>query len=114
MSERPTVLGRTYRDQPYWRNIQRHLPTRVRLTDETLPDEEQRAWRGHSVHVDRYPRPSAPVKLLQLHGVGTNGRMMTTIVGARSCSLSPLRTAGLRWTSARSFSIGCGGFRCAP
>jgi alpha-beta hydrolase superfamily lysophospholipase len=82
MSERPTARGRTYRDQPYWRNIQRHLPTRLRLTDETLPDEEQWAWRGHSVHVDRYPRASAPVKLLQLHGVGTNGRMMTTIVGA--------------------------------
>jgi pimeloyl-ACP methyl ester carboxylesterase len=56
MSERPTVLGRTYHDQRYWRNIRRHLPTRLQLTDETLPDDEQ--WAGgmlayHAAAVDR-------------------------------------------------------------
>lgn len=83
------MTGRTYGDQDHWRRIQRHLPARLHLTGDALPHEEQWLWRGHSVHVDRHPRPQAPVKLLQLHGVGTNGRMMTTIVGA------PLRDRGV-------------------
>ncbi|MFD0360950.1 alpha/beta hydrolase [Nocardia sp. GCM10030253] len=83
------MTGLTYDDQPYWRNIQRHLPERLHLVGDELPSEEQWAWRGHSVHIDRYPRPAAPVKLVQLHGVGTNGRMMTTIVGA------PMRDRGV-------------------
>jgi alpha-beta hydrolase superfamily lysophospholipase len=81
--------GSTYRDQPYWRAIARHLPARLQLGADELPDEEHWKWRGHLVHVDRYPRPDAPVKLVQLHGVGTNGRMMTTILGA------PLRDRGV-------------------
>ena len=40
MSEAPTVLGRTYRDQPYWRNIQRHLP------DPAPTDRRNAARRG--------------------------------------------------------------------
>ena len=84
-----TQGGRTYHDQPNWRKIQSHLPARWQLTENALPDEEHWAWRGHLVHLDRYPRPDAPVKLVQLHGVGTNGRMMTTIVGA------PLRDRGV-------------------
>lgn len=81
--------GRTYGEQPHWRRIQRHLPAAWQLTEGSLPVEEQWPWRGHLVHVERYPRPEAPVKLVQLHGVGTNGRMMTTAVGA------PLRDRGV-------------------
>src|SRR6201997_3732993 len=83
------MTGRTYNDQPYWRTIHHHLPSRLHLAGDALPQEEQWSWRGHAIHVDRYPRPAASVKLLQLHGVGTNGRMMTTIVGA------PLRDRGV-------------------
>jgi pimeloyl-ACP methyl ester carboxylesterase len=83
------MTNHTYRDQPFWRQIQRHLPHAWQLTEKSLPDESQWEWRDHLVHVDRYPRPEAPVKLVQLHGVGTNGRMMTTIVGA------PLRDRGV-------------------
>lgn len=83
------MSGNTYRDQPNWRAIASHLPARLQLAADELPDEEHWAWRDHLVHVDRYPRPDAPVKLVQLHGVGTNGRMLTTIVGA------PLRDRGV-------------------
>lgn len=71
-----------YRDQQAWRELQRFLPDRLRLTDESAPAEEFWPWRGHRVHLDRYPNPEAPAKIVLHHGVGTNGRQLNLIVGA--------------------------------
>ena len=71
-----------YRDQRAWRDLQSFLPERMRLTDETAPTEEFWEWRGHCVHLDRYANHDAPAKIVQHHGVGTNGRQMSLIVGA--------------------------------
>jgi pimeloyl-ACP methyl ester carboxylesterase len=71
-----------YRDQGAWRALQNFLPERLRLTDETVPAEEFWDWRGHRVHLDRYVNPGAPAKVVLHHGVGTNGRQMSLIVGA--------------------------------
>ncbi|MEV7499974.1 alpha/beta hydrolase [Streptomyces sp. NPDC093018] len=72
----------TYRDQQAWRDLQRFLPERLRLTDETAPEEEFWDWRGHRVHLDRYPNPGARAKVVLHHGVGTNGRQMSLVLGA--------------------------------
>ncbi|MEU3423556.1 alpha/beta hydrolase [Streptomyces murinus] len=72
----------SYRDQQAWRDLQRFLPERLRLTDETAPEEEFWGWRGHRVHLDRYPNPGARAKVVLHHGVGTNGRQMSLILGA--------------------------------
>ncbi|MEE1766835.1 alpha/beta fold hydrolase [Streptomyces sp. JV185] len=71
-----------YRDQQAWRDLQQFLPERLRLTDDTEPEEEFWNWRGHRVHLDRYPNPDANAKVVLHHGVGTNGRQMTLILGA--------------------------------
>ncbi|MEV5576696.1 alpha/beta hydrolase [Spirillospora sp. NPDC052269] len=71
-----------YRDQRAWRDLQEHLPERLRLTDGTAPEEDFWEWRGHRVHLDRYPNPDAKAKVVLLHGVGTNGRQMSLILGA--------------------------------
>ncbi|MFJ9696323.1 alpha/beta hydrolase [Kitasatospora sp. NPDC101183] len=71
-----------YRDQQAWRDLQQHLPARLRLTDETAPTEEYWNWRGHRVHLDRYRNPEAKAKVVLHHGVGTNGRQMSLILGA--------------------------------
>ena len=71
-----------YRDQPAWRDLQQYLPERLRLTDATAPAEEFWEHRGHRVHLDRYANPDAPAKIVLHHGVGTNGRQMSLIVGA--------------------------------
>ncbi|GAA3645216.1 alpha/beta fold hydrolase [Nocardioides ginsengisoli] len=71
----------TYADQPAWRAIQQHLPERYRLTPETEPTEEWWHHDGHEIHLDTYRNPEAPAKVMLLHGVGTNGRQMTTILG---------------------------------
>ncbi|MFC8520758.1 alpha/beta hydrolase [Streptomyces sp. NPDC057257] len=71
-----------YRDQQAWRDLQQFLPARLRLTDKTAPEEEFWDWRGHRVHLDRYRNPAAKAKVVLHHGVGTNGRQMTLILGA--------------------------------
>lgn len=70
-----------YRDQQAWRDLQRFLPARLRLSDDTAPEEEFWDWRGHRVHLDRCPKPDAPAKVVLHHGVGTNGRQMSLILG---------------------------------
>lgn len=77
-----TPRPRFYRDQQAWRDLQQFLPERLRLTDETAPQEEYWEWRGHQVHLDRYPDPTADAKVVLHHGVGTNGRQMSLILGA--------------------------------
>lgn len=71
----------TYADQPQWRTIQEFLPASYRLTPETEPTEEWWSHLGHRIHLDTYRNPDAPVKVILLHGVGTNGRQMSTILG---------------------------------
>ncbi|GAS91937.1 alpha/beta hydrolase [Mycolicibacterium brisbanense] len=77
-----TPATRYYRDQQAWRDLQKSLPERLRLTDQSAPTEEFWQWRGHQVHLDRYANPDAPAKIVLHHGVGTNGRQMSLIVGA--------------------------------
>lgn len=77
MSER-----RYYRDQQAWRELQRFLPDRLRLDDSSAPEEDFWDWRGHTVHLDRYRNPDAPARVVLHHGVGTNGRQMSLILGA--------------------------------
>ena len=71
----------TYADQPEWRAIQEFLPEKFRLAPGTEPVEEWWEHRGHRIHLDTYRNPSAPLKVILLHGVGTNGRQMSTILG---------------------------------
>jgi len=71
----------SYAQQPAWREIQDYLPKSFRLIEETLPTEEWWSHRGHRIHLDTYRNPEAPAKVILFHGVGTNGRQMSTILG---------------------------------
>ncbi|MDS9470186.1 alpha/beta fold hydrolase [Paracoccus sp. MBLB3053] len=82
----------SYRDQSNWREIQSHLPKRYQIRDD-LPEEEIWSWHGHQIHLDRYRRPDSPVRVILFHGVGTNGRQMTTILGR------PLAQSGIETVS---------------
>lgn len=80
---------RYYRDQRAWQDLQQFLPERLRLLRaEQLPAEEHWEWQGHRVHLDRYRNAGARARVVLHHGVGTNGRQMTLILGA------PLAQAG--------------------
>lgn len=71
----------TYDKQQAWRDVQSFLPNQYHYTDNYKPTEEQWNWRGNSVHLDTFRNPEAPAKIIQFHGVGTNGRQISMIVG---------------------------------
>lgn len=71
----------SYRNQPAWSRIQSHLPEAYRFGADEMPVEETWSWRGHRIHLDRYRRPEAPARVILFHGVGTNGRQMSSILG---------------------------------
>lgn len=81
MKAQPTP-PRFYRDQQAWKDLQALLPERLRLTEATAPTESFWRHRGHEIHLDRYENPAAPAKVILHHGVGTNGRQMSLILGA--------------------------------
>lgn len=71
----------SYENQKSWKEIQSFLPQNYQLTRNTMPKEEYWDWKGHKIHLDTYRNKEAKVKVILLHGVGTNGRQMTTIIG---------------------------------
>lgn len=73
-----------YRDDPHWGRFQDFLPERLRLGPADLPREEFWEWCGHRIHLDRFPgSEEAPLRVVLLHGVGTNGRQMNLVLGSR-------------------------------
>lgn len=73
---------RRYDGERAWREIQEFLPADMRFGPGFGPTEESWPWRGHGVHLDRFENAASAAKLILLHGVGTNGRMMSLVVGA--------------------------------
>lgn len=71
----------SYAEQTQWQAIQAFLPPTYRIDASNAPKEEYWPWHGHQVHLDRFVNPAAPAKVILFHGVGTNGRQMSTIAG---------------------------------
>ncbi|WP_430413804.1 alpha/beta hydrolase [Parasphingorhabdus sp.] len=74
-------MKRSYNNNTSWRSIQAFLPSKYHFTGDYAPEEDHWDWRGHTVHLDRFRNPEATHKIILLHGVGTNGRMLSTIAG---------------------------------
>jgi alpha-beta hydrolase superfamily lysophospholipase len=72
----------SYATQSAWREIQGFLPPAYQLHPGEEPADEWWPWRGHEVHLDCYRDADAPAKVILFHGVGTNGRQLSTILGA--------------------------------
>ncbi|WP_291473278.1 alpha/beta fold hydrolase [Corynebacterium sp.] len=70
-----------YAQQTIWRELQDFLPVEYRLNPSEEPTEEWWDHQGHRIHLDTYRNTDSPVKVILFHGVGTNGRQMTTILG---------------------------------
>ncbi|KAF4439113.1 hypothetical protein F53441_12664 [Fusarium austroafricanum] len=91
----------TYAEQKEWRDIQSFLPERLHFTPDHSPVEEVWDHRGHALHLDRWRNPSAPVRLIMHHGMGTNGRMMSMLLGV------PLHEAGFELVAIDMPGYGC-------
>lgn len=73
-----------------------YMPSYMQWTQPSdYPQESCWPWHGHDIHVDRYPVPDSPVKLIMLHGVGTNGRMMSVLLGRHLAQQKGIETIAL-------------------
>ena len=65
---------RYYTDQQAWRELQEFLPPRLRLDDETAPEEDFWDWNGHTIHLDRYRNQPGPRSCCSTASAPTGGR----------------------------------------
>lgn len=70
-----------YSEQKQWKKIAGFLPQEYAFTEEYHPEEEWWDWKGNRIHLDTFRNPEAKAKVILFHGVGTNGRQMSTIIG---------------------------------
>ncbi len=71
----------SYAQDPLWRQMQQFLPPAWHIAPGQEPTEDWWPWQGHRVHLDCYRNPQAAIKVILLHGVDTNGRQMSMILG---------------------------------
>ena len=68
-----------YKNQEIWKEIASFLPENYRISGETSPSELFIDWKGNKIHVDHYPNPESDAKIILLHGVGGNGRLLSFV-----------------------------------
>lgn len=76
-----------YADTAIWKQVNELIPALLRMTATELPEESFFPWRSSQIHVERFRNPESKVKLLMHHGVGTNGRLLSLIVGVQMARL---------------------------
>jgi len=74
-------MENTYKNDIVWQEIEKILPLDFRFSNTATPVEELFHWRNSLLHVDRFSNPRSPHKVILHHGVGTNGRLLSLIVG---------------------------------
>lgn len=71
----------TYENQKAWKDVESFLPEKYHYTQNYRPREEHWNWRENNVHLDTFRNPNAKAKIIMFHGVGTNGRQISMIIG---------------------------------
>jgi alpha-beta hydrolase superfamily lysophospholipase len=66
-----------YKDQETWKEISAYLPPGYRIEKE--PREHFITWNNSRIHIDHYENNHSPAKIILLHGVGGNGRLLSFI-----------------------------------
>jgi alpha-beta hydrolase superfamily lysophospholipase len=90
-----------YGNTGVWKDVQTFLPERLHFTSDHHPEEDWWETQGHKIHLDRWRNPNAKIRLILFHGVGTNGRQMSMILGR------PLHEAGFELTAIDMPGYGC-------
>lgn len=76
-----------YHNDVFWKELQAYLPAGNRLTADEMPVETYQRIGRQNVHLDIYPQEAPKARVLLLHGVGGNGRLL-------SCFALPLWRQG--------------------
>lgn len=86
-SSQKEIAENLYKNLSEWKQIETFLPEGFRTSPSTLPEESFVDWNGWKIHLDSYKNANAPAKVILLHGVGGNGRLLSFIA-------APLSNAG--------------------
>ncbi len=68
-----------YQNQTAWRTVQPFLPEENRINLDNQPQEYFYDWRNCQIHVDHYQQAKPKARIIILHGVGGNGRLLSFI-----------------------------------
>ena len=70
---------RSYCEESTWVEISKLLPENNRITKYNQPEEIYWDWGGNKIHIDYYLNFNSKAKIILLHGVGGNGRLLSFI-----------------------------------
>jgi alpha-beta hydrolase superfamily lysophospholipase len=70
-----------YGNDAFWNTLNNCLPESLRLSSQDLPEEDTIDLQGFVLHIDRYRNATADAQIILHHGIGTNARILMTIVG---------------------------------
>ena len=73
----PINVSEFYSKQKTWEEIIRFFPENNRIDNDCSPSETILAWKNGYIHLDQYKNPKARAKIIMLHGVGGNGRILS-------------------------------------
>jgi len=65
-----------YTQTEYWRKYNDFLPDDVQYKETKLPTETYWRWKDYNIHIDKMISDSSAVKVIILHGAGSNGRVV--------------------------------------
>jgi alpha-beta hydrolase superfamily lysophospholipase len=68
-----------YSSESTWKEITKLLPVNNRIDDNLKPTEYHWKWAENHIHIDRYYNNNSKAKIILLHGVGGNGRLLSFI-----------------------------------
>ncbi len=69
----------SYKQMPIWDEIPKLYPARCQINETIKPEEIYWEWKNNKIHLDYYPNSQSKVKIILLHGVGGNGRLLSFI-----------------------------------
>lgn len=69
----------SYKALTLWQDIMALLPEHNQIDEFSEPKEIIWHWKNHKIHLDHYVNESAKMKIIALHGVGGNGRLLSMI-----------------------------------
>mgnify|MGYP001047538858 CR=1 FL=1 len=68
---------KSYNELTRWKEIMKLLPDHHQINHDSEPEEVFWNWKGNKIHIDYFNNPQAKIKVIMLHGVGGNGRLLS-------------------------------------
>ena len=67
----------SYEQLHRWKEIMNLLPAHHQIDHQCQPEEVLWEWEGNMIHLDCFNNSQAAVRMIMLHGVGGNGRLLS-------------------------------------